>query len=218
MFGNPRRIIRDWTTAFTSNNFKHYCDSEKIEHILITTDMPRSNGEIERINRIVIPLFTKLSARHPENWYKYDRVQQFINSMPSRSTVRLTRLELLIGQNMRLRVDTELNKVIEKDIHCKRNDQRCANERKKPLKRFSAKSATVIIESEKQWYRYRIELVAIKRTQVTPGSKFCAKFLRSYEIIKVIIKVLRGDRYVVVKIGEYEESRITSTLADHMKR
>lgn len=62
--------------------------------------------------------------------------------------------------------------------------------------------------------KYRIgELVAIKRTQATPGSKFCAKFLGPYEVIKL----LRGDRYIVMKVGEHEGPRTTSTSADHMK-
>lgn len=50
-FGNPRRIISDRGTAFTSNEFREYCKKENIEHVLITTGVPRANGQVERMNR-----------------------------------------------------------------------------------------------------------------------------------------------------------------------
>ena len=66
IFGNPRRIISDQGTAFTSNSFKEYCDEEGIKHNTIVIGVPRGNGQVERINRILIPLLTKLSAPKPE--------------------------------------------------------------------------------------------------------------------------------------------------------
>jgi len=47
IFGNPRRIISDRGVAFASNDFQSYCREENIEHVLITTGMPRSNGQVE---------------------------------------------------------------------------------------------------------------------------------------------------------------------------
>jgi len=41
VFGNPRRIISDRGAAFTSNDFQSYCREENIEHVLITTGVPR---------------------------------------------------------------------------------------------------------------------------------------------------------------------------------
>lgn len=217
VFGNPRRIISDRGTAFTSNDFKHYCDSEKIDHILITTGVPRSNGQAERVNRIVIPLFAKLSAPHPENWYKHvDKVQQFINSTPSRST-GLTPFELLVGQNMRLRDDIELREAIEKEtvssLQEKRSELR--EQAKEAIEKIQRENCNNYNRKRKVANKYKVgELVAIKRTQVVPGSKFRTKFLGPYDIVKI----LRGDRYVVERIGEHEGPRTTSTSADNMKR
>jgi len=115
IFGNPRQIVSDRGTAFTSNLFQKYCNNENIEHILIATGVPRGNGQVERINRIVIPILTKLSAPHPETWYKsVNRVQQYINSSMSRST-GLSLFELLIGKNMRLKDDLGLKQIIENE-------------------------------------------------------------------------------------------------------
>lgn len=84
-------------------------------HILITTDVPHGNGQVERISKI-IPLFSKLATPHLENWYKHvEKVQQFLNSTPSRS-MGLTPFELLTSQSMRLRDDFELKKFIEEDL------------------------------------------------------------------------------------------------------
>jgi len=47
IFGNPRRIISDQGTAFTSNDFQNYCKEENIEHGFITTGVPRANGQAE---------------------------------------------------------------------------------------------------------------------------------------------------------------------------
>lgn len=66
VFGNPGRIISDRGTAFTSQDFQTYCKDEGIEHSTIVTGVPRGNGQVERINRVLIPLLTKLSAPHPD--------------------------------------------------------------------------------------------------------------------------------------------------------
>ncbi|GFT14560.1 transposon Tf2-9 polyprotein [Trichonephila clavipes] len=45
-FGNPHRIITDKGTAFTSKEFREYCENENIQHLSITTGIPRGNGQI----------------------------------------------------------------------------------------------------------------------------------------------------------------------------
>lgn len=70
LFGNPRRIIPDRGAAFTSHAFRDYCLNENVEHVLVTAGVPRLNGQVERINRIVIPILTKLTALNPRDWCK----------------------------------------------------------------------------------------------------------------------------------------------------
>lgn len=77
IFGNPRRVITDRGTAFSSHAFHDYCKQEKIEQILITTGVPRGNGQVERMNRIIIAMLTKLSLDKPNDWFKHvNEVQQ----------------------------------------------------------------------------------------------------------------------------------------------
>jgi len=56
VFRNPHCIISDQNTVFTSNDFRSYCKEENIEQVLITIKTLRTNGQIERINHILIPL------------------------------------------------------------------------------------------------------------------------------------------------------------------
>lgn len=65
IFGNPRRIVSDRGCAFTSHEFENYCKQENIQRHLTTTGIPRANDQVESLNRIIIPLLTKLAAPKP---------------------------------------------------------------------------------------------------------------------------------------------------------
>lgn len=71
VFGNPRRIISDQGTAFTAQDFNTNCRDENIEHTTICTGVTPGNGQVERINCILIPILSKLSAPNPAQWHKY---------------------------------------------------------------------------------------------------------------------------------------------------
>lgn len=92
VFGSPSQIISDRGGAFTSTEFTDYCAKENITHHLITTGLPRANGQVERINQVIISVLAKLSLKHPAEWYKYtNEVQQTINSITEHITEALTR-------------------------------------------------------------------------------------------------------------------------------
>lgn len=115
IFGNPRRIISDRGTAFISNDFSEYCASENIEHVLITTGVPRANGQVERVNRTIISLLTKLSDPKPDEWYRYlGRAQQYMNATMHRS-LGIDPFHLLFGTRARLRDNPEIRKLIEEE-------------------------------------------------------------------------------------------------------
>lgn len=73
VFGQPFRLISDRGSAFTSNEFREYCVQEGIEHVLTTTGVPRGNGQVERINGIIVPCLTKLSIQNPLKWFQHAR-------------------------------------------------------------------------------------------------------------------------------------------------
>ncbi|GFS28140.1 pro-Pol polyprotein [Trichonephila inaurata madagascariensis] len=113
-FGNPVRIITDRGSAFTSKLFNDYCTvcEENIQHLQITTGIPRGNGQVERIHRTLIPVLTKLSLDDSTKWYKYvDRLQRILNSTICRST-KWTPFELLTGIKMRNKEDIRIRDLL----------------------------------------------------------------------------------------------------------
>jgi len=114
--GNPARIITDRGTGFSSSEFQEYCRNEKISHSMITIGLPRANGQIERINRTIIPILTKLSMDDPTKWYKHvSKVQQILNSTFQRS-IGMTPFELLIGVKMKLKEDLLIKEILEREF------------------------------------------------------------------------------------------------------
>lgn len=65
-FGNPRWIITDRGSAFTSSEFENYSIEEGVVHTMIIAGVPRGNGEVERMTRILIPLLAKLATPKPD--------------------------------------------------------------------------------------------------------------------------------------------------------
>ncbi|XP_033318399.1 uncharacterized protein K02A2.6-like [Bombus bifarius] len=115
VFGNPRRIISDRGTAFTSNAFQEYCEEENMKHLLVTTGAPRGNGQVERVNRTLIPLLTKLTAPKPDDWYKHvDQVQKYLNFTLNRSTGK-TPFLLLAGVEMQTKEDPQIRKLVQEE-------------------------------------------------------------------------------------------------------
>ncbi|XP_043264236.1 uncharacterized protein LOC122404367 [Colletes gigas] len=216
IFGNPRRIISDQGTAFTSHDFREYCRLEAIEQILITAGMPRANGQVERVNRTLIPVVTKLSAPKPEEWYRYlDIAQKFLNATPHRS-IGTTPFKLLFGTYPRMKDNRDIRELIEKewiDLF-QSNKEELRNQAKENILKIQRENRRGYDKHRKKARQYKEgELVAIKRTQYGPGLKFASKFLGPYRVERI----LRNDRFIVCKVGEHEGPQQTSTLAEHMK-
>lgn len=114
-FGNPRRTVSDRGSAFTSNDFQEYCRAEGVQHILVTTGMPRANGQVERVNQTIIPLLTKLSAPRPEEWHRHLDTAQNLNTTPHRSIGTMP-FNLLFGADIKMKDDTFIRELIEKEL------------------------------------------------------------------------------------------------------
>ncbi|UYV80217.1 hypothetical protein LAZ67_18002059 [Cordylochernes scorpioides] len=97
ILGNPRQINTDQGTAFTYNDFREYIKDESIEHCYITTGVQQGYGQVERINRTIVSVLTKLSIDNPQEWYKYvGKLQKkTLNSTHQRS-IRMSPFELLV--------------------------------------------------------------------------------------------------------------------------
>lgn len=216
IFGNPHTIIADKGGAFKSNKLEGYCKDNNINLHLITTGVPRGNGQIERLNRIVIPILTKLSNDDPEKWYRHTtQLQSVMNSTTTRSTGK-TPFEMLFGVKMRTNDDqllaSQLEEALQNDFIERRQEMR--NAAKQNIAKLQNENRMTFNRNRKPALKYKIgDLVAIQRTQLGGGLKLKGKFLGPYEVTQI----KRQDRYGVIKIGQHEGPNITSTAADLMK-
>lgn len=216
IFGHPERIITDRGPAFTSKDFEDYCVSEDIEHVKITTGIPRGNGQVERIHSILLPVLSKLAIDDPSKWFKFvPDVQRIINSTTSRST-KYTPFELLTGKKMKdkdsLRIKEILNEEYLRYVMEERDEMR--EEARKNIIRLQEENRRQFNRRRKKPNVYKVKyLVAIQRTQYGTGLKLRQRFHGPYRVTAV----KTNDRYCVEKVGSHEGPIRTTTAADHMK-
>ena len=217
-FGNPNRVVTDRGTAFTSHDFEKYCEEEGIQHIKITTGVPRGNGQVERIHRIIIPLLTKLCLEDKSSWYKHvSRVQRALNSTHQRS-IDTTPFELLLGTKMNNKEDVKILELLQQEItnQYSENREELRLKAKEQIGKVQEENRKTYDRKRKASNKYEVgDKVAIKRTQFGPDLKLKPKFFGPYQVVKI----KRNDRYDVEKMDrECEGPHRTSTSADFMKR
>lgn len=201
IFGNPRRIISDRGAAFTSKEFEEYCQSEKMDHSTITTGLPRSNGQVERINQCIIPILIKASET-PTKWYKHTAtIQQALNSTYQRA-IKTTPFELLFGVRKQHIKDNNILEMLHDEQRAQFIDDREEDRRtaKQQILRIQAENRAYYNKKRKLARSYNInDLVAIRRTQFI-NNKLAYKYLGPYKITSV----KPNDTYDVMKYGTHE--------------
>lgn len=217
IFGNPHQIITDRGTAFTSEAFKNFCKHRNIMLHHITTGVPRANGQVERLHRVVIPMLSKLSIEDPTLWYKHvKKVQKIINSTNHRA-ISCTPFEVMFGVKMKTSEDTEINAILEEELLKYFNEERCniREKARQQIEKIQKENVNTYNKKRKKPIVYKQnDMVAIKRTQFGTAMKLKKKFLGPYRIEKNLTK----DRYEVKKIGQGEGPIKTTVSVDHMKK
>ncbi|GFX00569.1 transposon Tf2-6 polyprotein [Trichonephila clavipes] len=123
-FGNPRFLITDRGTTFTSDEFHTYCSEQKITLHHITTGLPRANGQVERINRTIIPVLSKMSEDDPTKWFKHvPSLQEVLNTTFQRS-INTTPFELLFGKQINNKTDLRIQQLIYEQLQLEFNENR----------------------------------------------------------------------------------------------
>lgn len=106
VFGNPKRLICDSGSAFTSKLFTAYCKERNIRTHIIATAVPRANGQVERYNRTILEALRSMGADTENN--KWDQhitnIQQGINSTINKTTSAVPS-EVFFGYRLRMNND-----------------------------------------------------------------------------------------------------------------
>lgn len=215
LFGNPRRIVSDKGAAFTSHDFKDYCAEQNVEHIEITTGVPRGNGQVERVNQVIVAMLTKLSVDDKTKWYKHvGNIQRWINASVHQST-SVSPFEALFGVQMRHEGDIRLSELLEEVKIAQFDDQRreIREKARAAIEKAQDEQRTAYNLRAKPATDYKVgDVVAIKRTQFGAGKKYASEYLGPYKIVTV----KANNRYDVEKVSG-EGPKRTTTAASHMK-
>lgn len=181
---------------------------------MVTTATPRGNVQVEQINGVIKPIFTKKSIANPKMWYKHvDRLQRCINASISRATA-YTPFRLMFGVDMKNAEDIQIIQVLEKEImnnfvENRSEDRAVAAEN---IEKIQKENKQNFDKKRKAPQLYTVgDLVAIERMQKEKGAKFHTAMVGPYEVVNI----KRNNRYDVQKIGFGDGPMKTST--DRMK-
>ena len=93
----PKRVITDRGKGFDCKTFKSVCDKYNIKHIKNAIASPRSNGQVERLNRTVLEALSACIEDEHDSWNRHlVQVQRGINSTKN-GTTGIAPSELLYG-------------------------------------------------------------------------------------------------------------------------
>ncbi|CAK1549738.1 unnamed protein product [Leptosia nina] len=115
MFGSPLQVITDRGTNFSNNQIKNLFEELHIQHHMIATGTPRSNGQAERYVFTVCDMLNTMSnADELSDWPNVLwKVQQSINTTIQKST-GFSPLRLLIGVEANIPIiQSRLNDVVD---------------------------------------------------------------------------------------------------------
>lgn len=207
-YSRPVRIVSDRGTCFTSHEFAEFLSKNNINHIKNATAAPRANGQIERVNRVLNSMLSKLSEpiQHADWAKKLPSIEFAINNSIHRSTGK-TPSKLLFGVEQRGTIIDELTEYLE---------GRTGKQMEQDIEMLRTEAEDAILKSQKYNEEYFLrkntpaktfklgDYVVIRNTDVTVGTN--KKLIPKYRGPYVVSKVLGNDRYVV---NDIENCQIT---------
>ena len=216
-YGTPRRIIADRGRAFDCEAFKKFCKRLGITLILTAVATPRANGQVERINAVIINRLMAISPNENEWDKNIHTVKMCINNSKSQATGK-TPNELLLGNTPKLATNSFFLNAIQ-DIQVP--DEVNIFDNKRQLVRQEAVQSNSDAQDRVR-ARFSDRQPAIK-FQVgdyvllpnnLPGTKLKNKNKGSY----VITKVLPYDRYLIENAGVRNRKYKSVHSAEHLRK
>ncbi|CAH2087349.1 unnamed protein product [Euphydryas editha] len=198
-FWDPKRIISDRGSSFTSTKFSNYLSLLGVRHILNAVATPRANGQVERYNRTLLDALTaKCSGSNGEkNWdlHVLD-VQLGLNNTINKG-IGKTPAQALFGINLTGITEGRIKAYLDSDLT---NSDETIDDIREKINEY------IIKYQDKQKSRYDKstcnpknfkvgDLVSVHREIQSTGQsrKLAAKFQGPYKIIEV----LGNDRYKI---------------------
>lgn len=205
-YGVPDRIISDRGTCFTSQKFEEFCLGFGIIHVLNSVRHPQANGQVERVNRTVLPII----QAYMKDEYDWDEniksVQRDMNAAFNKTT-GVAPIEALLGYvpwftEGALKFLAKLEgrrdpKEIRREITTRIKEAQTAWKETYDQRHFKATNFEVG------------EIVFMRRAPSHTGDP--RKAQPKYRGPLVITEVLSGDTYRVNQLGTSPDGRVYAT-------
>lgn len=205
-YSKPKRLISDRGTSFTSNAFKGFMDQNFVQHVLIATHTPRANGQIERVNRMLTPMISKITKQVDKWTDVLDEVEFALNNTFHRA-LGTTPSMALFGVNQVGQVNDTLKYYLDCNQDSYRDLVKLRQTISENIEKVQKENELSYNKTRKPISNYKVgDYVLIKNVDVTPGfnKKLIPKFKGPYEIREV----LNQDRFVVGDIEGHQMSSI----------
>lgn len=204
-YSRPNRIISDRGTCFTANEFSEFVSKNNIEHVKISVQSPQSNGQIERMNRDLKNMLSKLaeSATHADWRTKLMQVEYAFNNTNHTST-QVSPSILLFGVEQRGRIIDELTEYLQQKekVHKPVDLKKIRSEASNAISKSQERNLKYFNEHHRPAKQFEVgEYVVIKNVDVSVGKnkKLIPKYRGPYEIKKKF----DHDRYLVEDIADF---------------
>lgn len=203
-FGNPKRLICDAGSAFTSKLFTRFCTDRNIRRHIIATAVPRSNGQVERYNFTILEALRSLGADTENN--KWDQhvtsIQQGINSTINKTTAAVPS-EVFFGY--RIRMD---NDVITDDDNTEHSVDVTSLRQMVDvnIKKDACRQKASFDAKRKEAPQYQVDDLVVLKIPSHSNDGNSTKLLPLYKGPFQITAVLGHDRYKVTDLRGAERS------------
>jgi len=193
--------------AGVSREFEEFLNEQNIQHVKIATASPQANGQVERINRTILPMITKVADERNTPWYNVLRDIEFTcNNTVSKATNESP--SKLFGVSQRGNVIDELRDALEINgqIEESRDLPSLRQRANKQIQKNQDTNKRVYDRKHKPAHKYQVgDKVMIRNFTNSPGTsqKLVPKFKGPYQIDRV----LRNDRYIIKDVEGFQLSQ-----------
>lgn len=202
-FGICKRIVSDRGTSFTSEAFSTFMTELHIKHVKTATATPRSNGQVERVNRFLRSILAKLSVE--DSWINVLPKTQFSLNNTYNKSIDTSPSSLLFGYEQRGFTDDNLRNYLQNN-NLSNNRSQLRDTAIIKNRESQEYNKLIYDKRHKKPHQYKIgDYVMIKNVITTPGLN--TKLLPKYKGPYVVDTVLDNDRYIIKDIEGFQISQ-----------